>query len=93
MVPGRRTIFANTSSALAICGTLLGLTKLAASTRGRPAAASLSHSSALTSGESLLSSFCKPSRGPTSTISMRTQITPRSRKPSRSSWLSLTILP
>src|SRR5215217_7809176 len=60
-----------TSSAPAICGTRFGLTKLAASTRGTPAAASFSQSSARTSGESVLSSFCRPSRGPTSTISMR----------------------
>ena len=39
-----------TSSAPAICGTRCGLTKLAASTRGRPVAASRSHSSARTGG-------------------------------------------
>src|SRR5215211_7953956 len=56
-----------TSSAPAIWGTLLGLTKLAASTFGIPAAASRSHSPARISGESIFSSFCRPSLGPTST--------------------------
>src|SRR5215210_5381831 len=58
---------ATTSSAPAICGTLFGFTKLAASTRGSPAAASLSHSSARVSGGRIFSSFCSPSLGPTST--------------------------
>src|ERR687893_2786666 len=56
-----------TSSAPAICGTFLGFTKLAASTRETPAAASMSQSLARTSGERIISSFCRPSRGPTST--------------------------
>src|SRR5215212_6088402 len=72
MVFGWRSILAITSSAPAICGTSLGLTKLAASTLATPAAASRSHSSARVSGESVSSSFCRPSRGPTSTISIRT---------------------
>jgi hypothetical protein len=46
-----------TFSAPAIWGTRLGLTKLAASTRGTPAAASRSQSSARISGASDLSSF------------------------------------
>src|SRR5918999_3310673 len=58
---------ASTSSAPAICGTLLGFTKLAASTRETPAAASLSHSLDRISGETIFSSFCKPSRGLRST--------------------------
>src|SRR3954471_13628191 len=61
-----------TSSALAICGTRAGLTKLTASTRGTPAAASRSQSSARTAGASVVASFWSPSRGPTSQISMRT---------------------
>src|SRR5215212_2005689 len=56
-----------TSSAPAICGTLLGLTKLATSTLGPPAAASWSHSPARISGGSIFFSFCRPSLGPTST--------------------------
>src|SRR5918992_3739009 len=58
---------ATTSSAPAICGTFFGFTKLAASTRGTPAAASLSHRSARVSGGRIFSSFCSPSLGPTST--------------------------
>src|SRR3712207_9302207 len=65
-----------TSSAPAICGTLVGLTKLAASTLGTPAAASLSQSSALTSGGRIFSSFCKPSLGPTSTSCTRIESPP-----------------
>src|SRR5215210_4823949 len=57
-----------TSSAPAICGTFFGFTKLAASIRVTPVAASLSQSSALDSGGSVFSSFCNPSLGPTSTI-------------------------
>src|SRR5918997_6820444 len=62
---------ASTSSAPAICGTLLGFTKLAAPTRETPAAASLSQSPARTSWERIFSSFCRPSRGPTSTSCTR----------------------
>src|SRR5918911_2189320 len=69
-------MLAITSSAPAICGTTLGCTKLAASTLATPASASLLHSSARTSGESVLSSFCSPSRGPTSTISTRIRSNP-----------------
>src|SRR5918998_2346314 len=58
---------ATTSSAPAICGTFFGFTKLAASTRGTPGAASLSHRSARVSGGRIFSSFCRPSLGPTST--------------------------
>ena len=43
-VPSRRESAAKTSSAPAICGTRCGLTKLAASTRGRPVSARRSHS-------------------------------------------------
>ena len=50
--PARRSSAATTSSAPAICGTRAGLTKLTASMRGRPAAASRSTSSARTAGSS-----------------------------------------
>ena len=57
---------AKTSSAPAICGTRFGCTKLAASTRGSPAAARRLQSSARTVGPSVAGSFRRPSRGPTS---------------------------
>ena len=55
-----------TSSAPAICGTSVGLTKLAASMRFNPAAASRSHRPARVDGSSVFASFWSPSRGPTS---------------------------
>ena len=61
--PSRRSIAATTSSAPAIWGTRAGLTKLTASIRGKPAAASRSTSSARTAGSSTLASFWSPSRG------------------------------
>src|SRR5450830_357563 len=57
-----------TSLEVAICGTHLGDTNEAASTLMKPAAVSLLTSSILTSAEMVSFSFCKPSRGPTSTI-------------------------
>src|SRR5918995_6133251 len=57
---------ATTSSAPAICGTRSGLTKLTASIRGSPAAASRRTSSARVSCASVPGSFWSPSRGPTS---------------------------
>src|SRR5690606_1860595 len=59
-----------TSSAPAIWGTYLGWTKLTASMRPAPAASSRRVSSARTPGSSTVFSFCRPSRGPTSTIWM-----------------------
>ena len=53
-----------TSSAPAICGTRLGLTKLTASTRGTPAAARRSHSSARTAGASVVVLVLEPVAGP-----------------------------
>ena len=70
---GRARSPATTSSAPAICGTSAGLTKLTASIRGRPAAASRLTSSARTAGASVLASFWSPSRGPTSQIVTRSQ--------------------
>ena len=71
MVSPLRSRPATTSSAPAICGTRFGLTKLTASTRGSPARARRSHSSARTDGSSVCDSFCRPSRGPTSQIVIR----------------------
>src|SRR5690349_18926483 len=59
-----------TASASAICGTRLGCTKLATSMRRTPAAHSRSINSTLRAVGSTAGSLCKPSRGPTSTISM-----------------------
>src|SRR5258707_9909940 len=56
-----------TWSVLAICGTHLGDTKLPASTAEWPAADSASISATLASTGTGLASFCRPSRGPTST--------------------------
>src|SRR5258708_35969402 len=56
-----------TWSVLAICGTHLGDTKLPASTAEWPAEDSASISATLASTGTGLASFCRPSRGPTST--------------------------
>ena len=66
-VPGRRAMAASTSLFSASCGTHFGLTKLVTSTTGRPAAASMLARSILTSVLIRPFSFCRPSRGPTST--------------------------
>ena len=50
------------------CGTHFGLTKLPASISRIPERASLFISSAFIEGEMGRGSFCRPSRGPTSTI-------------------------
>ena len=60
-----------TSSAPAICGTRRGLTKDTASSRVTPAASSRRMNSSFRSTSRVTASFCSPSRGPTSTISMR----------------------
>src|SRR5512134_2017861 len=57
----------STSVWSAICGTHFGETKAVASTAGRPASARRSISSTLTAVGTSPRSFCKPSRGPTST--------------------------
>jgi hypothetical protein len=54
----------------AICGTHFGETKLPASISLKPASASASISAILVSVATIPASFCKPSRGPTSTIRM-----------------------
>src|SRR6266516_1330286 len=51
-----------------ICGTHFGEPKAVASTAGRPASASLSISSIFTAVGTPVASFCRPSRGATSTI-------------------------
>src|SRR2546422_11548832 len=51
-----------------ICGTHFGETKAVASTAGRPASASLSISSIFTAVGTPVASFCRPSRGATSTM-------------------------
>src|SRR2546429_4610106 len=58
---------ANTCSASAICGTHFGLTNADTSMTGRFAALSLSTNAILSAVETIADSFCKPSRGPTST--------------------------
>jgi hypothetical protein len=60
-----------TCAASPICGTHLGETKLVASITGNPAALSLSISSIFTAAGTTPGSFCRPSRGPTSTIFTR----------------------
>ena len=54
------------SPASASWGTHFGWTKLVASTTGSPAASSRRMNSALASTGTMPSSFCRPSRGPTS---------------------------
>ena len=61
---------ASTASASAICGTRLGFTKLATSMRRSPAATRRRMNSTLVAVGSTCDSLCRPSRGPTSTISM-----------------------
>src|SRR5690606_15697919 len=62
---------ASSSAASASCGTHFGCTKLVASTVVSPASASLSRNSNFTSTGTVVRSFCKPSRGPTSQIVTR----------------------
>src|SRR5471030_807987 len=68
MVPGRRSIPAITAAPSAICGTHFGETNDADSTFCKPAFASRFTSSIFTSVATNSFSFCRPSRGPTSTI-------------------------
>src|SRR5690606_27871212 len=56
-----------TSAASASCGMRRGLTKLVASIAARPAAPRRSMNSILTAAGTMAGSFCRPSRGPTST--------------------------
>ncbi len=57
-----------TSAASAICGTHLGETKLVTSISFRPASCNRCTRPILISTGTGCASFCKPSRGPTSTI-------------------------
>src|SRR5687767_12442691 len=57
----------STSVWSAICGTHFGETKAVASTAGSPASARRSMSSSFTAVGTSAFSFCRPSRGPTST--------------------------
>ncbi len=57
-----------TSSASAICGTHFGLTKLVTSISRRPASCNIPTSAILAAAGTWFFSFCRPSRGPTSTI-------------------------
>ena len=59
---------AYTSAASASCGTHFGLTKLVASMVLRPVSDSKSMNLILSEAAMTLFSFCRPSRGPTSTI-------------------------
>ena len=63
-----RLIVRSTSAWSAICGTHFGETNAVASTAGSPASASRSISSTLTAVGTLFGSFCRPSRGPISTM-------------------------
>src|SRR3954471_9961366 len=69
--PGLRRMRSRTSVWSAICGTHLGDTKAVASTAGRPASARRSISSSFTAVGTSPGSFCRPSRGPTSTMRTR----------------------
>ena len=66
----RATAF-KTLAVSAICGAHLGETKLPASMDVSPAAISFSMKAMRVSTESATASFCKPSRGPTSTMRTR----------------------
>src|SRR5471030_700840 len=68
MVPARRAMPAMTSALVAICGTHFGDTNDAASMLAKPALLKRSTSAIFTSAGTLSFSFCRPSRGPTSTI-------------------------
>src|SRR6476659_2593141 len=57
----------STAALSAICGTHFGLTKLVTSISRRPAACRRWTSSILTAASTVCFSFCRPSRGPTST--------------------------
>src|SRR5262249_42301819 len=70
--PAGRGSRAISSSASAICGTRLGLTKLVASIRRAPAAISRSIKPSFISVETVSRSLCNPSRGDTSTMSIIT---------------------
>ena len=70
-MPGARVMPANTSAASAIWGTHLGLTNADTSMTGRCAALRRLMSSILSAVGTSARSFCRPSRGPTSTIVMR----------------------
>src|SRR5689334_1579977 len=67
LTPSRRLILASTAEVSAICGTHLGETKLPASMTRKPVRLRRSISSILISVATILDSFCRPSRGPTST--------------------------
>src|SRR4249919_3957965 len=62
---------AKTSAASASCGTHFGLTKLVASMLCRPAADRRSINAILSAVAMIAFSFCRPSRGPTSTMRTR----------------------
>src|SRR4051812_23475636 len=62
---------ANTSPASAICGTHLGLTNADTSMTGSPAAVNRSTNAILSAVATSAASFCRPSRGPTSTTTTR----------------------
>ena len=61
----------STASASAICGTFSGWTKLATSMRRRPAFMARRMNSILAAVANTPGSLCRPSRGPTSTMSTR----------------------
>src|ERR1700676_4984933 len=70
-MPGLRVIPAKTSAASAICGTHFALTNADTSMTGRSAALRRSTNEILSAVEIEACSFCRPSRGPTSTTVIR----------------------
>src|SRR4029078_9204100 len=67
-VPARRVTPDATSPASPICGTHFGLTNAVISTTGSPASASAWTNAIFVAVGTVADSFCRPSRGPTSTI-------------------------
>ena len=73
-MPGLRAMPRNTSAASAICGTHFGLTNADTSITGKFAALSRLTNSILSGVDTIALSFCKPSRGPTSTTVIRVPV-------------------
>src|ERR1700722_5912484 len=70
-MPGLRVMPAKTAAASAICGTHFALTNADTSMTGRSAALRRSTNEILSAVEIDACSFCRPSRGPTSTTVIR----------------------
>ena len=85
LTPSCRGSAVISSSASAICGTRAGFTKLVTSMRRAPARTALSTSSTLSSVARIVFSFCSPSRGETSRISISAFTAPPPGRPRPSS--------